>query len=196
MHTSTVVTAAIFAAALLSTQALAADGAGFYLGAGVGQSKAKDACTGLAGTGITCDDKGTAFSIFGGYQVNTNFGVELGYTDLGKATASGFGATASFEAKGFELVGVGTYPINPQFDVYGKLGFFRWDLDFSASGPGGSLSQSESGTDLTFGFGVQYIFTENFGIRVQWQRYNDIGNKATTGASDVDVIGVGLFVNL
>lgn len=194
MHTSTIGTAAIFGAVLLSTQALAADGTGFYVGAGVGQSKAKDACTGLAGTGITCDDKDTAFSIFGGYQVNTNFGVELGYTDLGKVTASGFGVTASIEAKGLELVGVGTYPINPQFDVYGKLGLFRWDLDASASGPGGSISQSESGTDLTFGFGVKYNFTQNFGMRVQWQQYKDIGNEATTGTSDVDVIGIGLVV--
>lgn len=194
MHTSTIGTAAIFAAALLSTQALAADGTGFYLGASVGQSKAQDGCTGLAGTGITCDDTDTAFSIFGGYQVNTNFGVELGYTDLGKVTASGFGATASFKSKAIELLGVGTYPINPQFDVYGKLGFFRWNLDANASGPGGSFSESDSGTDLTFGFGVKYHFTQNVGMRVQWQRYDNIGNEATTGTSDVDVIGVGLVV--
>ncbi|MGH6894453.1 MAG: outer membrane beta-barrel protein, partial [Dongiaceae bacterium] len=119
---------------------------------------------------------------------------ELSYTDLGEVTASGGGATASIEAKGFDLVGVGTYPINPQFDVYGKLGFFRWDLDASASGPGGSIALSESGTDLTFGFGVKYNFTKNVGMRVQWQQYNDIGNEATTGTSDVDVIGVGVVV--
>ena len=183
---------ALLAGAVLASAPALAQDSGWYAGASIGQTKAKDACTGLAGTGITCDDKDTAFSIFGGYQVNQNFGVELGYTDLGKVTASGGGATASIEAKGFELVGVGTYPINQQFDVYGKLGFFRWDLDASASGPGGSFSQSESGTDLTFGLGVKYNFTKNVGMRVQWQQYKDIGNEATTGTSDVDVIGVGI----
>ena len=192
MRASRIGTTAILAGVLISTQALAADGAGFYIGASVGQSKARDACTDLAGTGISCDDKDTSFSIFGGYQINTNFGLELGYTDLGKATASGFGANASFESKVIELVGVGTYPINPQFEIYGKLGFFRWDLDANASGPGGSFSESDSGTDFTFGFGVKYNFTQNVGIRAQWQRYNDIGDEATTGTSDVDVIGVGL----
>jgi len=185
-------TAALVALGVASAPALSQQETGWYAGLSVGQSKAKDACTGTAFTGITCDDSDTAFSIFGGYQVNRNLGLELGYVDLGEATASGLGATASAKSKGFELLGVGTYPINQQFDVYGKLGFFRWDLDLSASGPGGSISLSESGTDLTYGFGVKYSFTKNVGMRVQWQRYNDIGKEATTGTSDVDVISVGV----
>ena len=31
-----------------------------YVGVGIGQSKAKDWCNGIAGTGISCDDSDTA----------------------------------------------------------------------------------------------------------------------------------------
>src|SRR5205807_8377335 len=66
---------------------------GWYLGGNICQSKLKDGCSGLGGSGISCDDKDTAFKILGGYNINRNFAAELGYTDLGKAKASGFGLT-------------------------------------------------------------------------------------------------------
>ena len=72
------VTASAFAlpaAAQMSTSA-------FYVGAGVGQSKAKDWCSGTGGTGITCDDKKTAWKAFGGYQFNRYLSAELGYANL------------------------------------------------------------------------------------------------------------------
>ena len=173
-----------------STSVFAQD-TGWYAGASFGQSSFKDGCTGIPG-GVSCEDTDTALGIFGGYQVNKHFGAELGYTDLGTVSASGLGITASIKSKGFELLAVGTAPINEQFSVYGKFGFFSWDLDSSASGFGASFSQSESGTDLTYGFGVKYNFTKSIGVRVQYQIYKDIGNEATTGTSDVDVISVGV----
>jgi OOP family OmpA-OmpF porin len=184
-------TGLVAATAGVSPLAFAQD-SGWYVGASVGQSSFKDGCTGVSGTGFTCEDTDTAFGVFGGYQVNKYFGAELGYTDLGKITASGSGINASIKAKGFEFVGVGTFPINPQFEVYGKLGFFRWDVDASGSGFGVGVSQSETGTDLTYGLGVKYNFTKSFGVRAQYQRYKDVGNEDTTGKGDVDVISVGV----
>lgn len=170
--------ATLLALAAASTPALSQQDAGWYGGLGIGQSEFKDGCTGLTG----CDDKDTAFNIFGGYQFNQNLGAELGYTDLGEVSAAGAGV----EAKGFELTAVGTLPINQQFAVYGKLGFYRWDVD--ASAPGASFS--ETGTDPTYGVGVKYNLTRNFALRAHWQRYQDLGDDATTGSSDADVIGV------
>src|SRR5439155_13617768 len=36
---------------------------GWYIGGNIGQTQAKDWCSGIAGTGISCDDKDTAFKI-------------------------------------------------------------------------------------------------------------------------------------
>src|SRR5438270_13797946 len=60
----------------------------FYAGVGAGKSKAKDWCT---GAGISCDDKDTAWKVFGGYQLTPHFAAEIGYTKLGKFKASGTG---------------------------------------------------------------------------------------------------------
>lgn len=184
LQTKKLVSAALFALVAISTPALSQQDTGWYAGFGIGQAMHDVQCA----AGESCDDKDTAFKIFGGYQFNTYFGVEVGYTDLGKATITDAGGVTKFEVAGFEVVGVGTLPINQQFAVYGKLGFFRWDLDASAPG----ISIGETGTDLTYGIGVRYYFTKNLAVRAEWQRYNDIGNDATTGKSDSDFIGVGL----
>lgn len=178
--------------AMTSAPVLAQD-AGFYAGGAFGQSKIKDACDGL-GAGISCDDTDSSWKIFGGYQFNKNFAAELGYVDLGKATASAPGVTANVKAKGFEFLGVGTLPLSDGFSAYGKLGFFRWDADASIAIPAfGALGTfSESGTDVTFGIGVKYDFTKNVAARLEWQRYKDLGNDATIGKSDVDVMSIGV----
>ena len=179
---------------VVSGPVLSQDG-GWYVGLNFGQTKVKDVdCTGAT----TCDDKDKAWGIFGGYLFNKNFGVELGYADLGKASLGGTDPflgtfTTTFEASGFELSGVGILPISDKFSVYGKLGLFMWDLDAkSTSSVLGSASLSEDGTDLTFAIGARFHFTKNLAVQLQWQRYKDIGDDATTGKSDIDVLGLGV----
>jgi OOP family OmpA-OmpF porin len=164
--------------------ALAQD-AGWYLGATLGQSKSKDACEGLP----DCDDKDTAWRILGGYQFNKNFAVELGYTDAGEASASAGGFSASVEATIWELVAVGSWPFTPNFSVYGKLGMYRGETDFSTNVPGIS-GESESNTDLTYGIGVRWDFTKNLGLRAEYQVYSDVGG-GNIGEGDVEVISIG-----
>ena len=183
-------TGLVVATAGVSPLAFAQD-SGWYIGANVGQSTFKDSCSGLP-AGVSCEDSDTAFGVFGGYQFNKYFGAELGYTDLGKTDASGLGVSAEIKAKGVELLAVGTFPVNEQFSLYGKLGFFRWDVDASASGPGGSFSDSASGTDLTYALGAQYNFTKKFGVRAQYQQYKDAGDENTTGQGDIDVLSIGV----
>jgi OOP family OmpA-OmpF porin len=150
----------IAGAMALTGPALAQD-TGFYAGFSLGQATADDACTGVSGPGVSCDDKDSAWKILGGYQFNRHFAVELGYTDLGEVSASGPGFSASIESSAFEVVAVGMMPIADKFSIYGKLGMYRGESD--ASGPGGSIS--ESTTDLTFGIGARYDFTRNLGVR-------------------------------
>lgn len=171
---------------------------GFYVGGAVGEAKAKDACTGLGGVGFVggCDDKDTAWKLFGGYQFNHYLGAELGYVDLGKFSASGTvlgaPATASAEAKGVELVGVVSYPFTPQFSVYGKAGAFRWDVDTRATAGAAAASVGDHGTDFTLGAGVKYDFTRNLGARLEFQRYNNVGENNTTGQTDINLWTIGL----
>ncbi len=91
---------AVLAASLGTPFAANAQDAGFYAGGSIGQAKANQGCDGIP---ISCDNKDTSWQISGGYQFNKNFGVELGYVDLGKVTASGtiagFAVSGNVKAK-------------------------------------------------------------------------------------------------
>jgi OOP family OmpA-OmpF porin len=186
----------IASVALTSVPAFAQD-AGFYAGGAIGQSRLKGACDGLT---IACDDKDTAWKIFGGYQFNKNFGLEVGYVDMGKANASGtitgVAVNGEIKGKGWEFLGVGTIPFTGNLSGYGKLGLVRWDVDaFASAALGGNIAvgnASDKGTSATYGLGLKYDFTKNVGARLEWQRYNNIGNDSTTGQGDVDLYSVGI----
>ncbi|HEX7221434.1 MAG TPA: outer membrane beta-barrel protein [Burkholderiales bacterium] len=179
----------VASAMLVAGPALAQD-QGWYAGLTLGQSKQKDACDGVSGAGISCDDKDTAWRILGGYQFNKNLAAELGYTDAGEVSASGT-FSASIEAKIWELVAVGSWPFTPNFSAYGKLGMYRADTDFSTNNPA-FANESESNTDLTYGIGVRWDFTKNLGARAEYQIYKDVGG-GNIGEGDVDVISVGVI---
>ena len=164
---------------------------GWYLGGNIGQSKVKDGCSGLGGTGISCDDKDTAFKILGGYNINRNFAAELGYTDFGKAKASGLGLTDEFKATAWELSAVGSYPVANQFSVFGRLGLYFADAKENTNFAG---NFKHTNNDLTYGFGVRYDFSRELGVRGEWQRYSKVGG-GDLDKSDVDVISVGVVWN-
>lgn len=131
---------------------------GFYAGAGVGQSFVDEG---------NYDDEDTAFSVFGGYQFNRYFGLEAGYADFGKLEPRGNGR--DLEASSVYLTAVGTVPITDKFSAYGKAGFQRWDLD--AAIPSVVGNSDDSGTDPTYGVGVQYRFTDHIALRGEYSRF-------------------------
>jgi OmpA-OmpF porin, OOP family len=179
------VSAALAAPAAFS-QARPAD-TGWYVGGSFGQSTADCDVSPLS-----CDDKDTAWKIFGGYHINRNIALELGYANLGEITITGGGVNVTAESTAWDLVGIGIFPINNQFSVFGKLGLYRGTVDVS-SNVGGSGDDSTNG--LTFGLGVRYDFTRNLGLRAEWQRYGELeapSGSALTGESDIDVLSIGI----
>jgi len=196
-----------------SIAVMAADG-GWYAGVGVGNAKYKDMPSAaewdaaLLSLGITStstvDDSDTAWKLFAGYRFNKNFALEGGYADLGEATwnstvtvpAAGT-VSASWKGKAWSLAAVGILPVSEQFEVFGKIGAHRWDVDLSITATGGGAvaadSLDDSGTGWLYGVGASYSFTKNMAVRAEWERYKDVGDENNTGGqSDVDVWSLGL----
>jgi OOP family OmpA-OmpF porin len=173
---------ALASAVAFAGPALAQD-SGFYIGGALGQSEIKGACSGLP-PGVSCDEEDTGWKIFGGFQFNRHLGVELGYANLGEASASGLGVTATAEVTAWDLVAVGSLPIMDRFSVYGKLGLFLADAEVT-SNVGVSSDESESG--ITFGVGLRYDFTRNLGLRAEWQRYQEVDDE-----TDVNLLSIGI----
>lgn len=187
-----IVAAAMLAACMaFAVPASAQDAGKFYLGLSVGQSNAKDGCTGLSGPGISCEDTDTAFGITGGYWFTRNIALEVGYHDFGKFKASGPGGSAEIAGTAYEVVGVASYPASETMSIYGKLGFYSGEAKLSSSI---GISGKDTNTDATYGFGLQYNVNPSLGIRGEYRVYSSLGGS-TVGESDVDVFSVGALWN-
>ncbi|HYY62374.1 MAG TPA: outer membrane beta-barrel protein [Burkholderiales bacterium] len=180
------------AAALLALPAAAQTAmSGFYVGAGVGQSKAKDWCA--LGGFDSCDDKKTAWKIFGGYQFTPNFAVDAGYTKLGKFTASFGPETEEAKVTAWEASLLAGAPLVGGLSIFGRLGLYRASVE-DVDNLFGTFKHDNN--DFTYGLGLGYDVTRNLGVRAEWQRYNKVGGGETAlGAgvgqkSDVDVLGI------
>jgi OOP family OmpA-OmpF porin len=200
----------IGAAALLmfSGGGLHAQDQGWYIGVGVGQSKAKDVgdCSDLqtlTPSTVSCSTKDTSTGgkVFGGYQFNQYVAAEAGYVNLGKFTLSASvpppspfaTASASDKVSGLSVDAVGTWPITPEFALLGRIGIFFWKLEASSSiaftNPLAPCCTSDNvtGAGADFGVGAKYDFAKNMGVRAEFQRFKSIGND-TTGKTDVDLL--------
>lgn len=180
---------AMFALGVVSTPALSQD-AGWFIGGTAGAVDAKQGCPAGPVPGLTCDDSSTGWRAFGGYRFNQYFGYEIGYADLGKVTQTFAGfAPTTFESTAIDVVLLVALPVGQDFSFFIKGGFFRWDIDVKSPG---AATTSANGADQTYGFGMHYNFTRNFALRLEYQKYYDIGDVNTTGRSNIEVTSAGL----
>ena len=201
-------TLGLAALAAIATPFAAADDTGWYGGFNIGQSKSKIDDTritsgllggGFATTSITDDDRDSGYKIFGGYRFNRNLALEGGYFDLGKF---GFTATTvpagtlngNIKLRSLNLDAVGILPITGKFSAFGRIGFNYAEARDTFAGTGFvnvlNPNPSKHDTNYKFGLGVQYDFTQSFGMRVEAERYridDAVGNKG-----DIDLVSVGL----
>ena len=162
-----------------------------YLGIGFGQSKFKDACSGLT-PGVSCDETGTAWKLFGGYMFNPNLGVEIAFTDLGKAEATSPLGNASIKVTTWEIDGVGAWPITTPISLYGKLGLYSGTKEVSGLG----FSAKDTNASVTFGLGVRYDMTTNLAARAEWQHYDKVGGNDTGDKTNIEMWNIGIIWKL
>jgi opacity protein-like surface antigen len=79
-----------------------------------------------------------------------------------------------YATKGTSLLGIGTLPVTQGFSLFGKVGAVRGDEDGNLNF-GGSAYRLDSSTELTYGLGLEYDFSSNLGLRLEWQRYTPGG---------------------
>jgi len=133
-----------------------------YIGLSVGQSDySLD-----NGIDLFESDQGdTSYGIQLGNYFSTNFGVEIGYTDFGSVNRAG-GTT---KADGVNLSLIGKLPLNPMFNVLGKIGTTYSRTDVSSNPASGIVAGSENGFGLSYGVGVEYVFTPQWSTVLQYE---------------------------
>jgi OOP family OmpA-OmpF porin len=181
--------AAIASALALSTPATA----GFfdftlapYVGASAGVSTT-DSC--IVGT---CDDSDTAWKVYGGLEVNEFISMEIGYVELG--TVDYTSVVATRDTHGVVMQLVGSYALNPSFTLLarGGMNFLNTEVNGAAAVAGATGNDGDTDVSWSLGLGAQYNFTKALGVRVEWERYFEVGDADSTREADIDLVTAGV----
>lgn len=167
----------------------------------------------------------TGYKLQLGYEFSPFFAIEGGYIDLGKTTDSTsyatkvayypFGTTVNFHLdsdgqggslrrtksiSGWNIAGVGIYPVNKQLSLFGKLGLIDAKVKYSATATGpfattfASTDTVESNWKGYYGVGAAFFpnADNDLGIRFEYERFSKIGDINASGTTDVNLMSLGI----
>lgn len=112
-----------------------------------------------------------------GWRFVENFAVE-GEASLGIADDEGGGVSVELE-NSLAVYGVGILPLTPQFDLIGRAGFARIEVEANA----GPFAAGADNDGFAFGVGGQFNLNDRWGIRGEYTRLDGDGD-------DIDAFGV------
>ena len=159
----------------------------------------------LVGAGVAApigsrSTQDTGYKVFGGYQFNRNFGVELGYFNLGKFSYSTTTPTGplngKYDIEGLNLDLVGTFPLSERWSVLGRVGgqYANTRSTFSGTGLGAiaNTNPSKEESNVKVGLGLQYELTRSLFLRGEAERYRI--NDALDNRGDVNLFSLSLVM--
>lgn len=147
-----------------------------YIGARVGQARTN------LDTVVLDKDTPTAWGVSVGHAFSPMIAIEAEYLNLGEVT----GVAGGFESRGYSLSGVGSFPFNDQFSLFGKLGYAMISTKVDATVP----SPDWDSKALTYGLGGQFNVTPSMGIRLGWDRYN-IDDSSASRKGNISLVSAG-----
>jgi hypothetical protein len=110
---------------------------------------------------------------------------------------AGLGIEQSASGPVFSVLGI--WPIGERFSLFGRVGLalMSVDADVNVSIDGETASDS-AGTDrsnMVYGIGGEFSLNRNFGVRIGWDRYAEVGSDDLAGEVDIDLVSLGLRYN-
>jgi OOP family OmpA-OmpF porin len=184
----------------------------WYIGAGIGQSRANIdqdrlarslAANGDTVSAFSTDERDTGYKLFVGRQLNRYLALEGGYFDLGKfsfrsATTGNGSLNGEAGFRGLNLDLVAQLPLSDRLSLLGRAGasyvrtstHFSGDRLFAVTNP----NPSERKFNAKAGLGLEYKFTEALALRGEVERYRV--NDAVGNRGDADLYSVSLVYKL
>lgn len=142
---------------------------GLYAGASIGKAEIVDA-------NPSQDD--TATKIYAGYRFLGPLAIEVARVDMGEYYSGVIAVDGlAVDAVAYLPLGIAT--------LFAKAGMFNWNVGYT-----GGLS--ESGTDPKIGFGIEYNLLANIDLRVEYEKFSDIGDPPSV---DMTLISAGVNIS-
>lgn len=169
------ITAALLLAGLATAAGASAQDnpSGFYAGGGIGEFDAKiDDFDDVDDTIDRFDDGDTAYKLFAGWRANPWLAFEVAYINLGNPNDEIFDDTRlEIESDGFAPYVVGTLPLG-MFELFGKAGYYFYDIDVSLDSPLGDVTNDDSGSEFVWSAGVGVNLFERFNLRLEYEEFD------------------------
>jgi OmpA-OmpF porin, OOP family len=204
----------LIAASALSVFSAAAYPDNWYVMVSAGSAETKNtpakiendlAAAGATNIRSSSNDSNNGYKFQLGYKFSPYFALEGGYVNLGDYAfdAAFDSGTLKYDAsiRGLNVSGVGMLPLGEQLALFGKLGIIGAKVDavWIASDTLTSTStrdtESKTEADLSYGLGIAYNFANDLSLRLEWEKFAKLGDKNTTGESDVNLVSLGLALN-
>lgn len=129
-----------------------------------------------------------ALTFSGGYHFTRNVGVEVGLALIGDSTVLYPGGQTNYSQSAVKAAVVGTLPVAPQLDLFGKLGFDAISGTYTDTLNG---SSSASTTNLMYGIGAQFNIDNHMGVRVQYEVLGKTKAQFNAVGADVSSFSAG-----
>jgi len=198
-------------ALLLACGPALAQGSGWYIGGGVGTTKADFVrsdftTTGLATGTYSADDDSAGGRVFGGYRVAPNWAVEFGLASLGRYkhryNNAGNVAVYDYDASALTVAAAARLPVGGVVSLNGRFGIAFTATELRLRRDNGTANPpfcpdtwwysdcSSQSTNLYWGLGAQFDVTPRWGIRLDYDNYGEVGEEFETGRADIESVSV------
>ncbi len=166
----------------------ASDNAGPYVGAGIGQSRIKQAC----GEGVvSCSKSDTGYKLLAGYRLNSSLALEGSYMGFGKVKRSSERADAELKMHALTLAAVGSMPLTESAALQGKLGVFHAKSKYTLTSGDFRISESHGGNGVLVGMGASYALTKNMEARLDYDFLRKAARLSTDEKANAHMVTVG-----
>jgi len=184
---------------------------GWYFGGGIATTKAdfvRSDFTGLAPAATyRADDDDIGGRIFGGYRLAPNFAVEFGIASLGqyrhRYTSGADIAVVDYDASALTFAAAGQLPVAGGFSLNARVGLAFTATELRERRNDNGLATipfcpdswwysdcTSQSTNLYWGIGAQFDIGRNWGIRLDYDNYGEVGEEFETGRADIETVSV------
>ena len=177
----------------------------WYTGVGAGYSRVKFYSADFSSGGAAIErkkdfDGGFKGSL--GYQINRNWAAEVSYVSLGNFEyayeAGGVTQQDFYKVTGWGFSAVPTVPFTNNFSLFGRFGVFFSQTRITVRNPGTVISNNipnfqTDNTSFLTGFGAQYFFNVDTGVRIEFENFGRVGNAfcaTCTGRANAGMVSI------
>ncbi len=153
---------------------------GWYLGGGIRPAMP------------AAEDTDIGYRHFGGFRFSRNWGVELGYSDLGRSPDGAeppllAQPMSGAQTSAWTLAGTGVLPLGSAFSIQGRLGFSLTAPDATLIAPTAGISSAfpRYRPTVLWGFGGQYDLTGSVGLRLDYNNFGRLTDDPSGARSDL-----------